>query len=284
MNKPTAYGIYKSDGVNVYRTAAHLQWGNSDKSLGACLLLNPGSATLAKSVFQTLKTNGVASGQIETSDPTMKQIIALVEKIYQSERALSGRLHIYNLFNLQNSSSKMAINQYEDLVHSGQYKVNESLASISELQRHPWLLLGWGANHEQKLTNLLKAKNKWLKIINESGIPTFGKPHPNNIDYYHPCPLIPTHRPKMLEELVELYKEQFFAKHKRFTFLKWNGEYGDEAKFIVRDNDLNMQSLFTPGRCKDLFWFYSDLSSDEAVSCWEGFGVESVDDLEEVAF
>ena len=60
----------------------------------------------------------------------MKQLIALVEKIYQSKRMLSGRLHIYNLFNLQNASSNIAINQYEDLVHAGKYDTKESLVTI----------------------------------------------------------------------------------------------------------------------------------------------------------
>ncbi|MFK3961872.1 hypothetical protein [Pseudalkalibacillus hwajinpoensis] len=214
----------------------------------------------------------------------MKQLIALVEKIYQSKQIMSGRLHIYNLFNLQNASSNIAINQYEDLVHAGKYDTKESLVTIGELQRHPWILLGWGANHKRNHVFLLEAKNTWLKLIHDSGIPTFGKHHPNNIDYYHPCPLIATQRPKMVEELLEIYKVKFYDKPKRFTFLKWNGEYGDEAKFIVRDNDLNMQSLFTPGICNDLFWFHSDLAKDKAVSAWVEFGEESVDDLNEVAF
>jgi hypothetical protein len=70
----------------------------------------------------------------------------------------------------------------------------------------------------------------------------------------------------------------------RYTLLKWNGEYGSEAKFIVRDNWKGMQSLFTPGRCQDLFWFHSDLARDKAVSTWEEFSEESFDDLEPIAF
>jgi hypothetical protein len=70
----------------------------------------------------------------------------------------------------------------------------------------------------------------------------------------------------------------------RYTLLKWNGEYGNEAKFVVRDNLKNTQSLFTPGRCQDLFWFHSDLARDKAVSTWGEFGEESFDDLEPIAF
>ncbi|QRG66001.1 hypothetical protein [Brevibacillus choshinensis] len=71
---------------------------------------------------------------------------------------------------------------------------------------------------------------------------------------------------------------------KRYTLLKWNGEYGDEAIFIVRDNLRARQSLFTPGRCEDLFWFHADLANDIAVSTWEEFCEESFDELEPIAF
>ncbi|MCC0566241.1 hypothetical protein P4U99_25965 [Brevibacillus agri] len=70
----------------------------------------------------------------------------------------------------------------------------------------------------------------------------------------------------------------------RYTLLKWNGEYGADAIFIVRDNWKARQSLFTPGRCEDLFWFLADLANDPSVSHWEEFGEESFDDLEPIAF
>lgn len=71
---------------------------------------------------------------------------------------------------------------------------------------------------------------------------------------------------------------------KRYTLLKWNGKYGSDAIFIVRDNWRARQSLFTPGRCEDLFWFHADLANDKAVSTREEFGEESFDDLEPIAF
>jgi len=71
---------------------------------------------------------------------------------------------------------------------------------------------------------------------------------------------------------------------KRYTLLKWNGEYGSEAKCIVRDNFTEKQSLFIPGRCEDLFWFQSNLEVDKTVSSWEEFGEESFDELESIAF
>ncbi|MNH29945.1 hypothetical protein D3C77_517640 [compost metagenome] len=69
-----------------------------------------------------------------------------------------------------------------------------------------------------------------------------------------------------------------------YTFLKWNGQYGAHAKFVVRDNSTGQQSMFTPGRTQDLVWTGSDLENDPHLKDWSDFGNETVPDLEEVAF
>ena len=69
-----------------------------------------------------------------------------------------------------------------------------------------------------------------------------------------------------------------------FTFLKWNGKYGRDSKFVVRDNSTGKQSLFTPGCMRDLVWTSSDLANTLEVKSWEDFGDETVDNLEDVAF
>ncbi|MGG0937002.1 hypothetical protein ABHN11_12940 [Brevibacillus centrosporus] len=102
---------------------------------------------------------------------------------------------------------------------------------------------------------------------------------------------------KDLVVILEFVKEQYpsfdiriidntihLEPQKRYTLLKWNGEYGADAIFIVRDNWTAKQSLFTPGQCEDLFWFHADLANDKAVSTWEEFGEESFDDLRPITF
>lgn len=287
MGNPKAYGTFVKKGDNIYRTSAYIQWGDSEKSIGACLLLNPGSATLDNELLYSLDTLGLASGRIKTEDPTMEQLISFIEKIHEKYQLISGRLHIYNLFNLQNTKSENAIEQFEELVSSGEYDICDSLVSTNDLVSHPWILLGWGVKQEKRWKNLQHIKDKWIELIVESKIPTFGKKHAKKNNYYHPCPLIPTKRPLMVEELVSLYKHKFNEiqeGQKRYTLLKWNGEYGAKARFIVRDNFTGRQSLFTPGRCEDLFWFQSDLANDDVVSDWKDFENESFDDLEPIAF
>lgn len=286
-NKPSAYGTFIKRGSNIYRTSAYIQWGNSVKSIGACLLLNPGSATLDNNLSNLLETTGVAKGKIKTEDPTMEQLISFIEKINKRNHQISGRLHIYNLFNLQNTKSENAIGQFEELVSSGEYEITESLVASNELESHPWILIGWGVKRERAWKNLENIKDRWKELIKEAKVPFFGKMHAKRNDYYHPCPLIPTKRPLMVEDLVSIYKQKFAKitdNLRRFTLLKWNGEYGAESKFIVRDNFTSRQSLFTPGKYEELFWFHLDLASDKSVENWNDFGEESFDELESMAF
>lgn len=55
MDKFRAYGRFLKRGEHIYRTSAHLQWGDSTKSLGCCVLLNPRSATLEKSLLNYIR-------------------------------------------------------------------------------------------------------------------------------------------------------------------------------------------------------------------------------------
>lgn len=71
---------------------------------------------------------------------------------------------------------------------------------------------------------------------------------------------------------------------KGFTFLKWNGSYGEESNFVVRDNASDKQSYFTPGEQKHVTWTDKDLTQDPAAKGWDGFGNETVDDLGDVVF
>ena len=77
MNQPKAYGSFVKRGDHIFRTSAYIQWGESEKSIGSCLLLNPGSANFDKinsKLTTSLHTLGYADGEINT-DPTMIQLI-----------------------------------------------------------------------------------------------------------------------------------------------------------------------------------------------------------------
>lgn len=211
MRKFQAYGHFLKRGEHFYRKAAHLQWGHSDKSLGCCLLLNPGSATMkrtAPDLFKELLAYREAQGQV-TPDPTMDQLAALLERVYGQE--IEGRFTIYNLFYLQNTDDQDAIEQYVSLVEQKAFEFDESLVDKAQLQQHPWILVGWGVKrHRKEWIPLVQIKEKWISLIRTSNVPYFGKPHPKQqtgFYYYHPCPQIPTLRPQIIDELQDLFNQ-----------------------------------------------------------------------------
>jgi hypothetical protein len=67
-----------------------------------------------------------------------------------------------------------------------------------------------------------------------------------------------------------------------YTILKWNGQYGKEAKFCVQDDKNGQQSMLTPGRTQDLVWTTTKLDTTPEISKWEDFGNEKVENLDDV--
>ena len=69
-----------------------------------------------------------------------------------------------------------------------------------------------------------------------------------------------------------------------YTFKKWNGKYGNAAKFIVENDDDKKQSMYAPARPSDVTWTSSDLTKDPEVEHWEDFGEEKIESLDNVVF
>lgn len=207
MNIPTAYAHYQKKGNYIYRTSTYIQWGDSEQSIGACLLCNPGSAELGVELAAELHREGKAQGKIHRLDETMEQLVRIVEGIYEDRQAFSGRLYIYNLFIIQDPSQGRAIDLLERLIKEHEYDPMDSLVSVQELRRHPWILLGWGVANERRWKNYGAIKQAWKTLLHEATVPTFGKKHLRNEEYYHVCPRIPTQRPGIVQELIKLHKE-----------------------------------------------------------------------------
>ncbi|OHR67114.1 hypothetical protein HMPREF3291_11605 [Bacillus sp. HMSC76G11] len=109
MYQPKAFGTFLKKKNHLFRQSAYLQWGESEKSIGSFLLLNPGSAS--HEAVKDLRDGESVFAQVSL-DPTMKQVVKLVEAFYQLE-PLNGRIHLYNLFTLQNTKDSEAIAQIE---------------------------------------------------------------------------------------------------------------------------------------------------------------------------
>ncbi|MCP3028558.1 hypothetical protein [Halobacillus sp. A5] len=241
-----AYGAFVKKGDHIYRKSAYLQWGKSDESLGASLLLNPGSAALAKEVEHSLKQYGEGSGLIPAGDPTMKQLIKIVECIYEKNGELTGRFHIYNLFNLRHPSCVPAVNLFEELTNNGEYSVQASIVSREEVQQHSWILLGWGLNHQKKWKNLKLIKREWVQLIQEAGIPSIGVKDIKSGGYYHPCPHLYTKRREMVNHIVAQYRKEFKQDNKniskRVSFMNFEEYLLNRHKFIKGEKPIKETS------------------------------------------
>ncbi|MCO7175806.1 hypothetical protein ACFP7A_07645 [Sporolactobacillus kofuensis] len=283
MDHPRAFGRFIFRFGHVFRTSAYIQWGHSSRSLGAVLMLNPGSAQFEQTnpkLDAQLRKYGAAMGPIK-EDPTIAQLTKLVHELYRGHP--SGTLQIYNLFHLQAAKSADAIALFEQFVNEHKLMLTESLATKDELQRHPWMLIGWGIRSHSSWHNLEEIKKLWLEQIKAAGILTFGKRNARG-DYYHPCPQLQAQKDKLTSELKELFDTKVkpfipyeeFVQH-RYTVLKWNGKSDVDAQFIVKDNTKNVQCVFVQGH--EPVWFHLELDKDPAVSHWHNDQMRSVDDL-----
>ncbi|MDF2652306.1 MAG: hypothetical protein K0Q73_8111, partial [Paenibacillus sp.] len=181
------------------------QWGNSDRSLGCFVGLNPGSAKLMNPELRLKVERGLnVSGEV-LADPSMRQMIAFVESISGAD--VSGRLSVYNLFYLQDPKARRAVKVLSDL-HLESYDLEGEISSIVELQRNPWILVSWGLEDKPHVKDL---KQLWLARMQGSGVPYFGKVHAYKKDYYHICPQLVEKRKEIIDDLTSIYSSMVEA-------------------------------------------------------------------------
>jgi len=193
-----AIATFQLIGEEVYRTNTYIQFGSSRKSLGAVVMLNPGSSELKGEARKKLIMNGSHTDET-TIDNTMKQLIQFMKACHTN---LEGRLHIYNVFYVKNTVGVEAITLFELLKTTGKYPTI-TLPSLYEMMQHPWILIGWGVEKRSRWKFFEEEKKEWLQLIQDSGIPYFGIKSENN-EYYHPCPNGPA-KSERLQQLIQSY-------------------------------------------------------------------------------
>ncbi|WP_203289927.1 hypothetical protein [Metabacillus sp. cB07] len=203
MNQPKAYGTFYKNRNLTFRESAYLQFGSSETSIGSFLMLNPGGAS-CEDVRNLLHGERIFTEM--ALDPTMHQIVRLMEAFKPLE-PLNGRVHLFNLFTLQNTKDKEAISHIEYLGGRRIVTIEDMVASMEELKRHPWICIGWGVGASDSHTFLKQLKGKWLEQIEQAGIPLFGKKNPFG-DYYHLCPHLASKKNLLAEELREMYVQK----------------------------------------------------------------------------
>ncbi|TSI02256.1 DUF1643 domain-containing protein [Lysinibacillus sp. BW-2-10] len=196
-----AIATFQQIGNEIYRTNTYIQFGTSSQSLGAAVMLNPGSAELKGEARRKLFQTGAHTDEVNL-DRTMKQLVKFMQRTHTK---LNGRFYIYNLLYVRNTIGKEAIALFESLKSTGNYPTI-TRPSLSEIQRHPWILIGWGVERGKNSGYYELEKKKWLELIEESGIPYFGVLSKEN-EYYHPSPKGPTNSER-IEQLVHAYQTE----------------------------------------------------------------------------
>lgn len=74
------------------------------------------------------------------------------------------------------------------------------------------------------------------------------------------------------------------AKVSKYSITRWNGKYGNGARFIVKDNTTGKYGEFAPTRPNDVAWVANDISKESEYKDWEDFQNEPVDDLTAIVF
>lgn len=66
-----------------------------------------------------------------------------------------------------------------------------------------------------------------------------------------------------------------------FKIKRWNGKYGNGAKFVVQDSNGRF-SEFDPTRPNDTAWVNQDLTTEAEYKNWEDFKDEPVENLSDI--
>lgn len=203
----------KKDDI-VFRTSTHIQFGDSDKVIGACVLCNPtiGKAVNISSVQQELYDEGSEiSGELNI-EGSFELLVKIIYKLTNNNP--EGKFYIYNLFNLVSTSitksvQNLNINKYEKFL----FRDFEDFKITTD--KIPWLLVAWGCQDNKELN---AEKKKWLKFIASRKIKNFGIKGKKEYQYKHPMQKNIDDRMKyrldISDEYDKVIKKSFLKEHK----------------------------------------------------------------------
>lgn len=205
------YGIFTKRKGFIYRTKTYLQFGESDKIIGSCVLCNPGSSVPKDPIEKeellnyTGDNDYVFKGEL-VPDTTMKQLCKILENVGWDKLGINengGRFLIHNIFTLRNGNMNHAIKEFEnqDIDKELLFKDYKDYMELEE--SIPWTLKGWGCEDKVVIRN---KKRKWLRLLNEKEALAIGYKHKDDPHYYHPAPHLKGQKEECLEVLTRKIK------------------------------------------------------------------------------
>ena len=208
----TAYGTFRRVDSHIFRTAAMLKWGASEKNLGILIMLNPGSCKLNDDLIWEKLSNGfidVAEGSVAL-DETMKAVVSILTRSHPN---LEGILHVHNLFNLRNATYDDALEIYKKICKDKNYQdaLHTNFTQVFKTV-FPWAWLAWSVADNKEINKRKRdvyeaIPQKVHKFLLNSEQLKYQK---SRIHIYHPLPRKLENRLKY-EEMMVYQMKKFWA-------------------------------------------------------------------------
>lgn len=280
------------------RQDTSIQFGDSTRVLGFVIMTNPGSFSIKENRdwFNFLKgdtTYNIFEGY-DKPDLTMQNIIKLIRDTYLRKGVKpNGLVRILNISTVVESRKEFVEEKHqramEAIMNGSQYNhnilmdplVNNELEFVKACHNVDFIVMGFA---DQVFVKQVRKLINWLDnpVLRDKVI--FAKDDKGRLSHPRRWRTEPYLMEKAINRLAEVIKieSEVPTTFRGYTLLKWNEEYGSEAKFIVRDNKSGKQSIFIPGREQDVVWLSLDLANLAELVDWTEFGNEFVESLEDV--
>lgn len=279
-----------------------IQFGHSSKPLGIAIMTNPGSFSFKDSKEWESFQNGDTPYQVfeayDKPDLTMQNLIKVIRDAYQKLNIgmPNGVVQIFNISNIVESKKENVEEMHNKAFHVIQNNdsvdakrliepvANDEYEFIKTSGKVDFIIMGFADNVFSTQVLKLKAWAENPRVSSKIVCAMDSKGRFSHPRRWRTEISLMDKAIEGLGKVLELDKETRKNYKTGYTILRWNGIYGKEAKFIVRDNCNNHQSIFIPGRVQDLVWTSVDLTNVPELNDWSSFGNEIVEDLELIAF
>jgi hypothetical protein len=282
------------------RNDTAIQFGRSSKELGIAIMTNPGSFSFRDSKewddFQKGNTSYHVFEAYDRPDLTMQNIIKVIREAFQKLEfgEPNGVVRIFNISSIVEPKKEKVEQKHQKALqilessshlnthHLLEPIVNNEYQFVKACGQVDFIILGFA---DKVFTTQVLNLTSWAENPAIRKKVVYAKDNSGRISHPRRWRTEGYLMEKAIEGLVEVFRNEVNAELSRgFTILRWNGKYDREAKFVVRDNVHNLQSIFIPGRVQDLVWTSTDLANVPELKEWLSFENETVDDLDSVAF
>lgn len=291
--------IVNGEEIFLFRKDTQIQFGSSSKVLGIAIMTNPGSFSFKNSKewndFQKGNTVYSVFEAYDKPDLTMQNLIQVIREAYKRVglREPNGIVRIYNISSIVESKKENVEHKHQkalQLLDKSSYYETHLLKEIFLTNEYEFVkacnefnfvIMGFA---DKVFASKVSALTTWKESPAICKKVVYARDNNRRLSHPRRWRTEGYLMEIAIEGLVEVLKSKVNSRPKGYTFLRWNGKYGREAKFVVKDNEHNLQSIFIPGRIQDLVWTSADLANVPELKEWSSFNNETVDNLDVVAF